>query len=240
MVYDDREQVAAPPFRAECWSFLLHQHTCQMPPLDGQSHPSSSHSQSDGFSEMYRSRSHDFSPRYEQSEQCILAHKLQQPIACCIAIFHKYFCYTKHEVIKTNLTLWNLWGYITDMFKYHMWVYGVHWLKYITFYDKKNHITPLPISYNLLVCNKPLGVAIFVRLVYSLPSPGWHPAGACLPPVLWWCERRTHKSSQVPGHPPAPASRPGSRATRINFPGCELPRWHKPTRINKIKPIKMK
>ena len=44
--------------------------------------------------------------------------KLQQPTAVCIAIFHKYCYYAKHEGILTNLTLRNP-TYITDMSKYH-------------------------------------------------------------------------------------------------------------------------
>ena len=60
-----------------------------------------------------------FSPSVEQSEQCVLAHKSEQPTAGCIAIFHKYRCYIKHYII-TNLTLWNPLGYNTDMSKYHV------------------------------------------------------------------------------------------------------------------------
>ena len=55
----------------------------------------------------------------EQPKQCILAHKSEQPTAGCIAIFHKYCCYIKHGGIITNLNLWNPWGYVTDMSKYH-------------------------------------------------------------------------------------------------------------------------
>ena len=56
----------------------------------------------------------DISPSGEQPEHHILAYELQQPTAGCIAIFHKYFC-----CIKTNLTLRNHWGYVTDVSKYH-------------------------------------------------------------------------------------------------------------------------
>ena len=41
-----------------------------------------------------------------------------------------------------------------------------HGLKYITFYVQK-HIAPLAVCYNLpLVCDKPLEVPAFVKLVY--------------------------------------------------------------------------
>ena len=46
-----------------------------------------------------------------------LAHD-KQPTAGCIAIFHKYCCYTKCGDITTNLTLRNHWGYVTDVSKY--------------------------------------------------------------------------------------------------------------------------
>ena len=49
----------------------------------------------------------------------------------CIAIFHKYCCYTKHGGITTNWTLRNHWGYVTDVSKYHnagLWVNGA-WVK---------------------------------------------------------------------------------------------------------------
>ena len=60
-----------------------------------------------------------FSPSGEQPEQYILAYKSEQPTAGCLAIFHKYCWYIKHGSIITNLTLWNPWGYVTDMSKYH-------------------------------------------------------------------------------------------------------------------------
>ena len=45
-----------------------------------------------------------FSPSSEQIEQCILAHKSEQPTAGDMAIFHKYWLYIKHE------NPWNPWG----------------------------------------------------------------------------------------------------------------------------------
>ena len=59
----------------------------------------------------------DFSPSGEP-EPRILPHKLLQPIAGCIAIFHKYCCYTKRGGIITNLTAKSL-GYNTDVSNYH-------------------------------------------------------------------------------------------------------------------------
>ena len=58
----------------------------------------------------------DFPPSGEQPEHCRLAHYFWQPTAGCIAIFHKYCCYTKHGGVSTNLTHW---GYVTDVSKYH-------------------------------------------------------------------------------------------------------------------------
>ena len=58
-------------------------------------------------------------PSGEQREHRKLANELEQPTAGCIAIFHKYCCYTKRGGITTNLTLRNHWMYITDVSKYH-------------------------------------------------------------------------------------------------------------------------
>ena len=58
-----------------------------------------------------------FSPSGEQLEHRKLAHELQST-AGCIAIFHKYCCYTKLGGITTNYTLRNHWGYVTDVSKY--------------------------------------------------------------------------------------------------------------------------
>ena len=63
--------------------------------------------------------SQDFSPSGEQLELRKLAHELKQPTAGCIAIFHKYCCYTKHGSITASLTLQNHWGYVTNVPKYH-------------------------------------------------------------------------------------------------------------------------
>ena len=50
----------------------------------------------------------DFSPGGEQLEHRKWAHELWQPTADCIAIFHKYFYYTKRGGIRTNLTMISL------------------------------------------------------------------------------------------------------------------------------------
>ena len=71
------------------------------------------------------------SPSGEQPEHRILAHKLKQPTAGCIAIFRKYHCYTKHEGITTNSTLRNHWEYVTDVSKYHN---AVIWSMIKTYY----------------------------------------------------------------------------------------------------------
>ena len=60
-----------------------------------------------------------FSPSGTQPEHRKLAHELLQPTAGCIAIFHKYCCYTKCGGITTNSALRNHWGYDTDVPKYH-------------------------------------------------------------------------------------------------------------------------
>ena len=44
---------------------------------------------------------------------------VEQPTSSCIVIFNKHCCYIKYGGIITNLTLWNPWGYITDMSKCH-------------------------------------------------------------------------------------------------------------------------
>ena len=59
-----------------------------------------------------------FAPGGEQLEHRKLAHD-KQPTAGCIAIFHKYCCYTKRGGIATNLTPRNHWEYVTDVSKYH-------------------------------------------------------------------------------------------------------------------------
>ena len=60
----------------------------------------------------------DISPSGEQPEQRISAHKLEQPTAGFMAIFHKYCCYAKRGGNITNLTMKSL-GCITDVSKYH-------------------------------------------------------------------------------------------------------------------------
>ena len=65
----------------------------------------------------------------EHPEQRELAHTLWQPTDGCRAIFHKYFCYAKHEDIMINLTLRNLWGHIPRICQNTtMQVYGA-WIK---------------------------------------------------------------------------------------------------------------
>ena len=61
----------------------------------------------------------DFPPSGEQLELHKLAHELKQPTAGCVAIFHKYCWYTKRGGIIASLTLWNHWGYVTNVSKYH-------------------------------------------------------------------------------------------------------------------------
>ena len=60
-----------------------------------------------------------FSSSGEQPQQCILAYKSEQPTVDCIAIFHKCCCCIKYGGIIRNLTLWNLWGYVTYISIYH-------------------------------------------------------------------------------------------------------------------------
>ena len=74
----------------------------------------------------------------KEPKRRILVHKLEQPSACCIAIFHKYCCHTKPGGITAYLTLRNNWEYITDLSKYHnLGTWNVV-LKYITFYVQKH------------------------------------------------------------------------------------------------------
>ena len=59
-------------------------------------------------------------------------------MAGCIAIFHKYCCYTKHGGITTNLILWNHRGVcywcvrITQCGYMHGWKFSVTWLNSVT------------------------------------------------------------------------------------------------------------
>ena len=61
----------------------------------------------------------DFCLSSGQPEQRKSFHPLLQPTDGYRATFHKYCCYIKHGGIIANLNLWNLWGDITDMSKYH-------------------------------------------------------------------------------------------------------------------------
>ena len=68
-----------------------------------------------------------------QPKQRLLAYKLEQPTADCkAAIFHKWWCYTKHGAIMMNLTLWDYWGILLS--KYHnagIWSTGYNTLSFM-------------------------------------------------------------------------------------------------------------
>ena len=49
----------------------------------------------------------------------VLAYKSEQPTTDWIGIFHTYCCNLKPGDIITNLTIWNLSGYVADVSKYH-------------------------------------------------------------------------------------------------------------------------
>ena len=102
----------------------------------------------------------------EQPEQRKLSHTLKQQTDDCRAIFHKYFCHTKHGGIVTNLTLWNLWGHITDILKIQQCGYMEHGLKYFVLYVQK-HIAHRVVWYNFpLVRDTPLRAPAVVRVIY--------------------------------------------------------------------------
>ena len=108
-----------------------------------------------------------FSLSGEHAEH-LLAHKSEQSIAGCIAIYNKYCCYTK------------TWGH------YIKWIYEIlggmllicqmprcgcmeHGLEYIMFYVEK-HITPLAVCSGPPVGSRqPQGAPAFVRLAYCRP-----------------------------------------------------------------------
>ena len=107
------------------------------------------------------------SPSGEHPEQSILAHKSEQPTAGCISMFDKYCCYIKLGGIITNLALWNPWGYVTDMSKYHnagMWSMDQN----ISCFMLKNiwHLRRSVLVPCWPVRDKPLGVSAFLRLDY--------------------------------------------------------------------------
>ena len=108
-----------------------------------------------------------FFPIDEQHEQHILAHKSQEPMACCRVIFHKYCCYINHECIITNWSLYEILGGIFLLCQNTtMRVYGA-WIRIYCFYVQK-HKAPLAVCSNLLLVHeKPLGLTTFVRLTYS-------------------------------------------------------------------------
>ena len=66
----------------------------------------------------FRARQQIFSPSGEQPNNvCWLLSKITN---CRLySNIDKYCCYIKYGGIKTNLILWNPWGYITDMSKWH-------------------------------------------------------------------------------------------------------------------------
>ena len=99
-----------------------------------------------------------------------------------ISIFHKYYRYPNYGSTVTKLTLWNLWGYVTDMSKYHgagVWSpeYG---LEYLTFYVQ-THITHQtaysgPRSRRAAGDARIRGTRIFSRLIIQW-TLSWHLVG---------------------------------------------------------------
>ena len=70
----------------------------------------------------------NFSSSDEQPEHRKLAHELKQPTTGWIAIFHKYYYFTKRGGITTKLTLRNHKGYINDVSKYHnAGIWAMYW-----------------------------------------------------------------------------------------------------------------
>ena len=63
--------------------------------------------------------SHKISTRCEQLEQRKLAQTLSKPTDGWKALFHEYYCYTKHGDIITNLTLRNRWSHVAVMSTNH-------------------------------------------------------------------------------------------------------------------------
>ena len=101
----------------------------------------------------------------EQLKHRKLAHEVKQPTAGCIAIFHKYCCYTKRGSITTNLITKSL-GVYYWCFKIPQCGYMGHGLKLITFYVQK-HIAALGMCHNpALVRDPPLGATASVKLTY--------------------------------------------------------------------------
>ena len=109
----------------------------------------------------------DFSPSGEHFEHSKLAHELWQPTACCIAIFHKYWCYTKRSGITTNLTMKSS-GVRYRRVKVPQCAYMEHGLKDIAFYVQK-HITPCTVVItSLLVPDKPHEAPASMKRVYYI------------------------------------------------------------------------
>ena len=95
----------------------------------------------------------------------VLAHTLWQPTSGFIAIFHKYCCFTKHGGVITNLTLQKSFGVYYWYVKIPQCGYMENGLKDVAFYVQK-HIAPWTICYNApLVCDMPLWVPAFLKLV---------------------------------------------------------------------------
>ena len=69
-----------------------------------------------------------FSPSGEQPEQCISAHKSEQPTAGCIAISHKYCYCIKHEGIIKKIIYEITEGMWLIVQNATVWVYGA-WIR---------------------------------------------------------------------------------------------------------------
>ena len=116
----------------------------------------------------------NFSPSGKQLEHRKLAHEFKQQTDGCIAIFHKYYCYTKRGSVTTNLSLRNNRGYVSDVSKFHYAGIGHGW-KRITFYVQKRIATLERCHNQLLVPDKPLGVPTSVKQPAYLPVAGTLP-----------------------------------------------------------------
>ena len=126
-----------------------------------------------------------FPPSGEESEQRILAHKSEQPIAGSIAIFHKFFCYIKHggTCIITNLNLWNPWGHVTNMSKCHgagVWSSDKNILRFM--FKNIKHLWWCVLVIRWFATGR-LGAPAFVRLAYNIRQILWD-ASICPRPRL--------------------------------------------------------
>ena len=112
--------------------------------------------------------SQQFSPRGEQPEHHILAHKLQQPTAWCIAILLLYKTRRYYKKFDSTKSLGVY--YLQYVSKYHYKGYRAWIITYYVFTLKKQ-IAPLTKCYNpLLVHNKPIRAPAVVKLVYSIKN----------------------------------------------------------------------